>query len=46
MITIEKCRKLLGEKAKNCTNDEVKAVRDWLEQLAIILIETKKKKAL
>lgn len=34
MISISKCRKLIGIKAKNMTDEEVEEVRDQLYQLA------------
>jgi hypothetical protein len=43
MISIEKCRKLLGDIAKDWTNEEVLLVRDWLEQLADLILDVKKK---
>jgi len=36
MLTIEECRKILGKKYKNCTDKQIKAIREWLYTLAKI----------
>jgi hypothetical protein len=46
MISIEKCRRLLGEIAKEWTNAEVLEVRDWLEQMADLILEVNKKQTI
>lgn len=43
MFTIEKCRKLLGKIAQGKTDEEIRLMRDWLEQLADLMLEMKKK---
>jgi hypothetical protein len=43
MLTIQKCRKLLGKIAQGKTDEEIRLMRDWLEQLADLMLEMKKK---
>jgi len=43
MLTIQKCRKLLGNIAQGKTDEEIRLMRDWLEQLADLMLEMKKK---
>jgi hypothetical protein len=43
MLTIEKCRKLLGKLAIGKTDEEIIIIRDWLEQLADFILEIKEK---
>lgn len=43
MLTIQKCRKLLGKFAQGKTDEEVRMIREWLEQLADLMLEMKKK---
>ncbi len=43
MLTIQKCRKLLGKIAQGKTDEEIRLMRNWLEQLADLMLEMKKK---
>jgi hypothetical protein len=43
MLTIQKCRKLLGKFAHGKTDEEIRLIREWLEQLADFMLEIKKK---
>jgi hypothetical protein len=43
MLTIQKCRKLLGKFAQGKTDEEIRLIREWLEQLADFMLEIKKK---
>jgi hypothetical protein len=43
MFTNEKCRKLLGKFAHGKTDEEIRLIRQWLEQLADLMLEMKKK---
>jgi len=43
MLTIQKCRKLLGKFAQGKTDEEIRLIREWLEQLADLMLEMKKK---
>jgi hypothetical protein len=43
MFTIEKCRKLLGKIAIGKTDEEIRLIREWMEQLADLMLEMKKK---
>lgn len=40
MITIEQCKKLLGKYGKEFTNDNIRAVRDFLYKMAQIEVES------
>lgn len=47
MLSIEKCREILGEKAKGMSDEQIKAIRKVLMDLAGInvkIIEEQKKK--
>jgi hypothetical protein len=39
MISLKECRKILGEKYMNCTDEEIISIRDWLTELAKIAEE-------
>ncbi len=43
MLTLKKCKKILGEKAKEWTDEEVLMVRDWLDLLADFILDIYKK---
>lgn len=43
MLSIEKCKKVLTKKEKKYTNEQVKVIRDYLYQMAIVLDELKSK---
>ena len=43
MLTIQKCRKLLGKFAQGKTDEEIRLIKEWLEQLADLMLEMKKK---
>jgi hypothetical protein len=43
MLTIQKCRKLLGKFAQGKTDEEIRLIREWLEQLADLMLEMKNK---
>tara|TARA_B110000444_G_C18243566_1_gene324232 strand:+ start:311 stop:451 length:141 start_codon:yes stop_codon:yes gene_type:complete len=43
MISIELCKKILNKKEKKYSNEQVKVIRDYLYQMAIIIEELKTK---
>ncbi len=43
MLTIQKCRELLGKFATGKTDEEIRLIKEWLEQLADLMLEMKKK---
>jgi hypothetical protein len=43
MLTIEKCRKLLGKFATGKTDEEIRLIKEWLEKIADLMLEMKKK---
>mgnify|MGYP000010387889 FL=1 len=43
MLTIQKCRKLLGKFATGKTEEEIRLIKEWLEQIADLMLEMKKK---
>ena len=44
MISIELCKKILNKKEKKYSNEQVKVIRDYLYQMAIIIEELKTKR--
>ena len=41
MLSIELCKKVLNKKEKKYSNEQVKVIRDYLYQMAIIIEELK-----
>ncbi len=39
MVTLERCRTLLGDYGKDLSNEELRELRDWLYVLAHYLIK-------
>ena len=44
MLSIKECRKILGKKYSECTDEQILSIRDWLTELAKINIETMRRK--
>jgi|TARA_B100000795_G_C22615027_1_gene366606 hypothetical protein len=44
MLSIEKCNKVLNKNKKKYSNEQVKAIRDYLYQMANVIDELKSKK--
>lgn len=40
MLTLNKCKIILGKEAEELSDDEILIIRDWLEKLADITIES------
>jgi hypothetical protein len=43
MLSIELCKKVLNDKNKNYSNEQVKLIRDHLYKMALIIDEVKDK---
>jgi len=43
MLSIKKCNKVLNKKEKKYSNEQVKAIRDYLYQMAMIIDKLKSK---
>lgn len=43
MLSIEKCNKVLNKNKRKYSNEQVKAIRDYLYQMAIVIDELKSK---
>ncbi len=43
MLSLELCKKVLNKKEKKYSNEQVKAIRDYLHQMAMIIEELKSK---
>ena len=43
MLSIEKCNKVLNKNKKKYRNEQEKAIRDYLYQMAIVIDELKSK---
>tara|TARA_B110000908_G_scaffold123590_1_gene144954 strand:- start:535 stop:675 length:141 start_codon:yes stop_codon:yes gene_type:complete len=43
MLSIEKCNKVLNKNKKKYSNEQVKAIRGYLYQMAIVIDELKSK---
>jgi hypothetical protein len=41
-MSITECRKILGEKVKDCDDETVKKLRDWLYQMSAIALDVVK----
>jgi hypothetical protein len=41
MLSIEKCNKVLNKNKKIYSNEQVKAIRDYLYQIALVIDELK-----
>lgn len=39
MLSLSECRKILGVKFENCTDQQVKQIRNWLYRIAELEIE-------
>ena len=44
MLTIKQCRKILGKEYKNYTDEQIRAIREFLTHFAQIRIENMKQK--
>ncbi|MFT6502915.1 MAG: hypothetical protein ACJASQ_003047 [Crocinitomicaceae bacterium] len=44
MLSIKECRKILGEKYNDCTDEQILSIRDWLTELAKISEEAVERK--
>ena len=40
MLTINECRKILGNEAVGLTDDDIMLIREWLSNMADIAIES------
>jgi len=40
MLTVKECRKILDNEAEGLSDEEVIAIRDWLSNMADILIDS------
>ena len=43
MLSIELCKKVLNKKERKYSNEQVKAIRDYLNQMALVTDELKPK---
>jgi hypothetical protein len=43
MLSIELCKNVLNQKEKKYSNEQVKVIRDYLYQMAIVIDELKSK---
>ena len=43
MLSIEKCNKVLNKNKRKYSNEQVKAIRDYLYQMTIVIDELKSK---
>ena len=43
MLTIKQCREILGNEAKGLTDNDIIQIREWLSDMADILIESMEK---
>ena len=43
MLSIELCKKVLNKKERKYSNEQVKAIRDYLNQMAQVMDELKSK---
>ena len=43
MLTVKECRKLLNEETEDLTDKEIIEIREWLSNMADILIESLEK---
>ncbi len=39
MLSISECRKILGKKYENCTDQQIKQIREWLYTIAKLQLE-------
>lgn len=39
MLSISECRKILGKKYENCTDQQIKQIREWLYSIAKLQLE-------
>lgn len=39
MLSLSECRKILGKKYENCTDQQIKQIRDWVYLIADLQIQ-------
>lgn len=43
MLTAKECKNILGNEAEGLSDDEIREIREWLSNMADILIESKER---